>query len=76
MMQYFQLLSKENIDKIRHIPCISIQGGQDPICPPDTAIDLHSHWPEMELRVVLKGKHSMYDTPITSEIVSATDRLG
>lgn len=76
MMQYFQLLSKENIDKIRHIPCIGIQGGQDPICPPDTAIDLHSHWPEMELRVVLTGKHSMYDTPITSELISATDRLG
>ena len=76
MMKDYDILSKESIDKIRHIPCIGVQGGQDPICPPDTAFHLHSQWPEMELHVVLSGKHSMYDKPITSKIISATDRLG
>ncbi len=75
MMSKFNLLAKENIDKIRHIPCIAIQGGQDNICPPDSALDLHEEWPEMELRIVTNGKHSMYDTPITCELIKATDRL-
>ncbi len=75
MMSKFNLLAKENLDKIRHIPCIAIQGGQDNICPPDSALDLHEEWPEMELRIVTEGKHSMYDTPITCELIKATDRL-
>eukprot|EP01083_Nonionella_stella_P309273 1094629_1 len=69
------LLSKANMDKIRHIPCIAVQGAQDYICPPDTALDLLEVWPEMELRVVTKGRHSMYDEPILRELVRATDVL-
>jgi len=75
MLSDFQLLSKSCIDKIRHIPCIAIQGGNDLICPPDTALDLRNIWPEIELRIVCNGKHSMYDPPITAEIIKATDRL-
>jgi len=75
MMSKFDLLSKDNIDRIRHIPCIAIQGGQDSICPPDSALDLKEVWPEMELRVVVSGKHSQYDPQITSELVKATDRI-
>jgi hypothetical protein len=57
-------------------PTIAIQGGRDAICPPDTALDLHHVWREMELRIVLEGGHSMYDTVIAGEIVKATDRFG
>ena len=76
IMEKFDLTSKERMDRIRHIPCIAIQGGEDVICPPDSALDLKEVWPEMELRIVLSGKHSQYDPPITSELVKATDRLG
>lgn len=69
------ILCKEQINKIRHIPCIAIQGAQDLICPLDSAMDLHEVWPEMELRIVGGGKHSMYDPPITAQLIKATDRL-
>jgi len=76
MMSDFKLLSRSRIEKICHIPCIAIQGGHDLICPPDTALDLHEVWPEMELRIVRNGKHSMYDPYIAAEIVKATDQMG
>jgi hypothetical protein len=57
-------------------PCIAIQGGLDPICPPDTAVDLHNAWTELELRIALNSGHSMYDPVIAGEIVKALDRFG
>ena len=57
-------------------PTIAIQGGNDAICPPDTALHLHGVWKEMELRIALEGGHSMYDPVICGEIVKATDRFG
>lgn len=57
-------------------PTIAIQGGNDAICPPDTALDLHHVWNELELRIALDSGHSMYDSVIAGEIVKATDRFG
>lgn len=57
-------------------PCIAIQGGLDAICPPDTALDLHDVWNELELRIALGSGHSMYDPIIASELVKALDRFG
>ncbi|KAF2820569.1 proline iminopeptidase [Ophiobolus disseminans] len=48
-MEDGQLLRKENIDKIRHIPCTIVQGRYDVVCPPITAWDLHKAWPETKL---------------------------
>jgi len=75
MMSDFQLLQKGNIDRIRHIPCIAVQGARDFICPPDSALDLGEAWPEMECRIVTEGKHSMYDPRILSELIDATDHI-
>lgn len=69
------LLAQERMVRIRNIPCIAVQGGNDTICPPDTALDLHEAWPEMELRIPSGAGHSMYDPVITNELVRATDRL-
>ena len=41
-----QLLEKFEIDKIRHIPAVIIQGRWDSVCPAKTAWDLHRAWPE------------------------------
>lgn len=57
-------------------PTIAIQGGNDAICPPDTALDLHHVWKEMELRICMESGHSMYDGVIAGEIVKALDRFG
>jgi pimeloyl-ACP methyl ester carboxylesterase len=57
-------------------PTIAIQGGNDAICPPDTALDLHKVWKQLELRLALAGGHSMYDPVIAGEIVKSLDRFG
>jgi pimeloyl-ACP methyl ester carboxylesterase len=57
-------------------PTIAIQGGNDAICPPDTALDLQSVWKQLELRIALRGAHSMYDPVIACEIVKSLDRFG
>ena len=57
-------------------PTIAIQGGNDAICPPDTALDLHHVWKELELRILVQSGHSMYDPLIAGEIVKALDRFG
>jgi pimeloyl-ACP methyl ester carboxylesterase len=57
-------------------PTIAIQGGNDAICPPDTALDLHHVWKDFELRIVVQSGHSMYDPIIAGEIVKALDRFG
>lgn len=36
-----QLLEKQEIDKIRHIPATIVQGRYDCVCPAKTAWDLH-----------------------------------
>jgi len=69
------ILQPQRMERIRHIPCIAVQGAADYICPPWTALDLHEAWPEMKLRLVAGAGHSMYDPEITSELVKATDFL-
>ena len=56
-------------------PTIAIQGGRDGICPPDTSLDLHALWPQLELRIAMNSGHSMYDKVISGEIVKALDRF-
>ena len=46
------LSARQGMDRIRHIPCIAVQGRLDFVTPVRTAYDLHCAWPEMELRVV------------------------
>jgi len=77
MGQYCNLLTSEAIERLRSagIRCIAVQGGQDFVCPPDSALDLVQAWPEVELRISLEAGHSMYDAEICSELVKATDRF-
>lgn len=66
------LLEKANIDKIRHIPTVIVQGRYDMVCPIISAYDLKKAFPEAELKVVIAG-HSAFEPEITSELVKATD---
>jgi pimeloyl-ACP methyl ester carboxylesterase len=65
----------DHIDRVRHIPCIAVQGQWDLVCPPTTAVEVGQAWPEMELRLVPRAGHSMYDPAVTHELVTATDRM-
>ncbi|MDR1214607.1 MAG: prolyl aminopeptidase [Propionibacteriaceae bacterium] len=62
------------IDRVRHIPAVIVQGRYDLCCPPRTAWDLAQAWPEADLRLVLAG-HSVFEPAIAAELVRATDRF-
>ena len=65
----------DDIDRIRHIPTVIIQGRYDVVCPMQTAYDLKAAFPEAELIVVPDAGHSAFEPAIASELVKATDRF-
>jgi proline iminopeptidase len=65
----------EDVDKIRHIPAVIVQGRFDVVCPMRSAWDLHKAWPEADLRVVPDAGHSAFEPGIARELVKATDRF-
>lgn len=69
------LLDYDRMNGIQHIPCIAVHGGQDHICPVDSALDLQQAWKNMKLRIPLSAGHSMYDPEILNELIRATDKL-
>lgn len=68
-----QLLN--NIERIRHIPAVIVQGRYDVVCPMASAWDLHRAWPEAELTVIAEAGHSASEPGIVSALVAATDRF-
>ena len=65
----------ENIDRIRHIPAIIVQGRYDVVCPAVTAWDLHRAWPEADFQLIPDAGHSAFDSGNTRALVAATDRF-
>ncbi len=63
-----------NIDRIRHIPCVIVQGRYDVVCPPRTAWDLHQAWPEADYQLIPDAGHSAFDPSNAKALVAATDR--
>lgn len=64
-----------NVDRIRHIPGVIVQGRYDVVCPMVTAWDLHRVWPEAEFIVVPDAGHSMNELGIRTALLNATDRF-
>ena len=65
----------ENVDKIRHIPAVIVQGRYDVVCPPTTAYELHSRWPEAELKIAPFSGHSAFEEEITHLLIEATNKF-
>jgi len=70
-----QILEKQEIDKIRHVPTIVVQGRYDVVCPATTAYALKKVWPEITLRIVPDAGHSSREPGISKLLVEATDRF-
>jgi len=70
-----ELLAPHNIEKIRKIPGVIAQGRYDVVCPAKSAWDLHTVWPEADLRIVPDAGHAASEPGIVHELVSATDRF-
>ena len=65
----------EAIDKIRHIPCVIVQGRYDVVCPPTTAWDLHRAWPEADFKLIANAGHSAFDPANAAALIEATNRF-
>lgn len=65
----------QNIDRIRQIPTVIVQGRYDVVCPMFTAWELHQAFPEAEFVVVPDAGHSMTEVGIRSALIEAGDRL-
>ena len=65
----------DQIDTIRNIPAVIIQGRYDVVCPMYTAWDLHKKWPEADFHVIQDAGHSMTEDGIASKLVEYTDKF-
>lgn len=65
----------ENVDRIRHIPAVIVQGRYDVVCPMMSAWDLHVAWPEADFNVIADAGHAVSEPGIVSALLNATDRF-
>lgn len=63
-----------NVDKIRHIPTVIVQGRYDVVCPADSAWALHRAMPEAEFYLIGDAGHSLSEKGITDALIRATDK--
>ncbi|MEM8722620.1 MAG: prolyl aminopeptidase [Cyanobacteria bacterium P01_G01_bin.39] len=65
----------ENIEPIRHLPGVIVQGRYDVVCPMISAWELHQAWSEAELIVVEDAGHSASEPGIKDALITASDRF-
>lgn len=65
----------ENVDKVRHIPTVIVQGRYDVVCPMMSAWELHRAWPEADLIITPDAGHSATEPGNIAALVEATDRF-
>ncbi len=65
----------DNVDRIRGIPAVIVQGRYDAVCPIVSADDLHQAWPEAEYIVVPDAGHSAWEPGICAELVRAAEKF-
>ena len=65
----------ENVDRIRHLPGVIVQGRYDVVCPMKTAWELHQVWSEAEFIVIPDAGHSVSEPGIKDALIEATDRF-
>ncbi|KAJ8072406.1 hypothetical protein PM082_015965 [Marasmius tenuissimus] len=70
-----QLLEVQEIDKIRHIPTVVVQGRYDVVCPATTAYALKKVWPEITLHIVPDAGHSSREPGTAKLLVEATNKF-
>lgn len=64
-----------NVNRIRKIPAVIVQGRYDVVCPFETAWLLHRAWPEAELLIAPGSGHSAFEPEIVNHLVQATEKF-
>jgi proline iminopeptidase len=65
----------DDVERIRHIPGVIVQGRYDVVCPAVSAWELHRRWPEADFHVVPDAGHSAMEPGTVDRLVEATDRF-
>ncbi len=65
----------ENVERIRKIPAVLVQGRYDMVCPAESAWALHRAWPEANFVLVEAAGHSPGEPGILNELILATERF-
>lgn len=65
----------ENVNAIRHIPTVIIQGRYDVVCPMMSAWELHEAFPEAELNIIPDAGHSSLEVGISAALIEAADKF-
>ncbi len=65
----------DNVDRLRGIPGVIVQGRYDAVCPIMSADELARAWPEARYVVVADAGHSAFEPGIARELVAACDRF-
>ena len=63
----------KNVDRIRNIPAVIVQGRFDVVCPVISAWELAEAWPEADLRIVAGAGHAAFEPGNVHELVTASD---
>jgi proline iminopeptidase len=63
------------VSRLRHLPCVIVQGRYDMICPIATADRLARHWPEAQYVVVEDAGHSAWEPGIMAALVTACEKM-
>ncbi len=65
----------DNIESIKNLPNIIIQGRYDVVCPMRSAWDLHKKWKKSKLLIVDDAGHSMLEKGIQKKLIEYTEKF-
>ncbi len=65
----------KNVDSIKHLPCVIVQGRYDLVCPPVTAQRLAAAWPGSDLVMIEDAGHSAMEPGVRAALVRATEAM-
>jgi proline iminopeptidase len=64
-----------NVERIRHLPAVIVQGRYDMVCPPLSAYRLHQAWPQAKLQMIADAGHAGTEPGTAAALVAATERF-
>ncbi|WP_423841689.1 prolyl aminopeptidase [Zavarzinia aquatilis] len=65
----------EDVERIRHIPAVIVQGRYDMVCPIRSADDLHQAWPEAVYQIVPDAGHNAFEPGVRAALVAACEKF-
>ena len=64
-----------NLNKIKHLPSVIIQGRHDVICPPFNAIKLSKLLPKSNLKIIEDAGHSAFEDGVYKEVLNSLNNI-